>query len=148
MVLQDDSARLKYPADAHCYSNPDDAVQNGRRQGHVNLLGMWWSAPVWSFVCEECGGKGVSSKISARGDRKGRQRLLGGFSGTIQQSISKQAPSARLHCPSYPQSPSLLTLTAGAFGFLNLGGSGNRNAAAAMSVKRLKTILQPVCTEN
>ena len=26
--------------------NPEDAVQNGRRHVDVNLLGMWWSAPV------------------------------------------------------------------------------------------------------
>ena len=26
--------------------NPEDVVQNGRRHVDVNLLGMWWSAPV------------------------------------------------------------------------------------------------------
>src|SRR3954453_7072739 len=38
---------LKYiPRRLRYCLNPEDAVQNGRRHVDVNLLGMWWSAPV------------------------------------------------------------------------------------------------------
>ena len=38
---------LKYLSRAVSYrNNLEDAMQNGRRHVDVNLLGMWWSAPV------------------------------------------------------------------------------------------------------
>jgi hypothetical protein len=46
-LIQNNSGHLKYLSRAVSYRhNPEDVVQNGRRHVDVNLLGMWWSAPV------------------------------------------------------------------------------------------------------
>src|SRR4030081_984369 len=73
---------LKYLPRGLCYChNHEDAAQNGRRHVDVNLLGMWWSAPVLVLCLRGMRRERRELEVRTRTDGKGGKRLLAGFSG-------------------------------------------------------------------
>lgn len=101
--IQNDSGALKYlPARARLWSHPDDAALT---EGDTTMSPCWacgGAPPSWFFVCEECGGRAVSSKSGQEEMERVERDYWQGARGQYSNPFRSRPPELGFIAPAIP----------------------------------------------
>ena len=94
---------LKYlPRGLRYCLNPEDAV---KMVGDMSMSTCWacgGAPPSWSFVCEECGGRGISSKSEHERMEKLERDYFRGSMGQYSNPFRSRSPQLGFIAPAIP----------------------------------------------